>query len=440
MDVTTPSGVFDDGYPSGGNYWSHYTGVDVKSGPSQDSPGSDSIVDMPFIIYDDPDDIKDIKDSYPFIAPVGSVDVGTLGGTDYGVDFVTNSTAVSAFLFDPSADPPYISFEVEGEEGTAGFCRVKIPKAVLSAGDTEWVVEVNGQPVDYTVSSDAENTYLYFTYHHSIQEVKIIGKETQFTPPPPPPPPDTPPSPVTLNPPSEITETSMKLSWTESVDTDFKSYVVYQSNAGGSLGAPIYALTTKSATSYTVTDLTADTTYYFTVRVYDTGDLYADSNQVSGKTLAAPAPATVESCDSAGTTKNTFNLGEDVYVKGGGYAPSTEYVVYIVADADWMDGMAIPANVAWKYITTDSTGNLPRDAVWPNPLSAGKYDIIVDVNKNDVYDEAVDALDDFDVKTAGFFVIPEYWLGTVLGLTGCFAALGAYYMSKRGRIYHPSYQ
>jgi parallel beta-helix repeat protein len=37
--------VWDDGYPSGGNYWSDYAGVDEKSGPNQDLSGSDGIGD-----------------------------------------------------------------------------------------------------------------------------------------------------------------------------------------------------------------------------------------------------------------------------------------------------------------------------------------------------------------------------------------------------------
>jgi hypothetical protein len=98
------------------------------------------------------------------------------------------------------------------------------------------------------------------------------------------------PTPVVLNPPTEITENSMKLSWTENTDADFKNYTIYQSNTAGNLGTPIYAITTKSATSYTVTGLTANTTYYFTIRVYDTGGLYADSNQVSAKTLETQQP------------------------------------------------------------------------------------------------------------------------------------------------------
>lgn len=42
--------IWTIGYPSGGNYWSDYTGVDEKSGPNQDQPGSDGIGDIPYVI------------------------------------------------------------------------------------------------------------------------------------------------------------------------------------------------------------------------------------------------------------------------------------------------------------------------------------------------------------------------------------------------------
>ncbi len=50
---------WDDDYPSGGNYWSDYDGVDVKRGPSQDEPGSDFIGDTPYAID------SDTQDRYP---------------------------------------------------------------------------------------------------------------------------------------------------------------------------------------------------------------------------------------------------------------------------------------------------------------------------------------------------------------------------------------
>jgi parallel beta-helix repeat protein len=58
--------AWDNGYPSGGNYWSDYVGVDVKSGPSQDLHGSDGIGDTPYII-----DASN-TDHYPLMNPYGA--------------------------------------------------------------------------------------------------------------------------------------------------------------------------------------------------------------------------------------------------------------------------------------------------------------------------------------------------------------------------------
>lgn len=54
---------WDDGYPSGGNYWSDYTGVDEFSGIYQNETGSDGIGDTPYII-----NTKN-RDRYPLMNP-----------------------------------------------------------------------------------------------------------------------------------------------------------------------------------------------------------------------------------------------------------------------------------------------------------------------------------------------------------------------------------
>lgn len=56
--------VWDNGYPSGGNYWSSYHGVDEKNGINQDLAGSDGIGDTPAIID------ANNTDRYPFMAPL----------------------------------------------------------------------------------------------------------------------------------------------------------------------------------------------------------------------------------------------------------------------------------------------------------------------------------------------------------------------------------
>lgn len=61
---------WDNGYPSGGNYWSNYTGVDLFSGPNYSVPGSDGFGDTPFIIDADSRDRYPLMSPYPPVAPL----------------------------------------------------------------------------------------------------------------------------------------------------------------------------------------------------------------------------------------------------------------------------------------------------------------------------------------------------------------------------------
>jgi parallel beta-helix repeat protein len=56
------SNLFDNGYPSGGNYWSDYVGEDLYSGLNQDHPGSDRIGDTPYYF-------EGGQDNYPLTMP-----------------------------------------------------------------------------------------------------------------------------------------------------------------------------------------------------------------------------------------------------------------------------------------------------------------------------------------------------------------------------------
>jgi parallel beta-helix repeat protein len=58
--------IWDDSYPSGGNFWSDYTGVDQYNGPVQNILGNDGIGDTPYII-----DVN-TQDNYPLKYPVGN--------------------------------------------------------------------------------------------------------------------------------------------------------------------------------------------------------------------------------------------------------------------------------------------------------------------------------------------------------------------------------
>ena len=65
--------VWDNGYPSGGNYWSDYSGMDLYSGSFQNETGSDCIGDTGSAM-----DTNNI-DNYPLMIPFGSI-LGDVNG------------------------------------------------------------------------------------------------------------------------------------------------------------------------------------------------------------------------------------------------------------------------------------------------------------------------------------------------------------------------
>ena len=154
VESSTSGNLWDNGIE--GNYWSDYNGTD---------PNQDGIGDNAYKIN------EDNQDNHPLMAPIKSFDAGTWEWTPYNVNIVSNST-VSKFGFDHESTQ--IRFNVEAENGTTGFCRVTVPKDLLSA-EGNWEVLSNGNSLTPTINEDENNTYLYFSYQHSMKTIEIVG-------------------------------------------------------------------------------------------------------------------------------------------------------------------------------------------------------------------------------------------------------------------------
>ncbi len=144
--------------------------------------------------------------------------------------------------------------------------------------------------------------------------------------------------------------------------------------------------------------------------------------------------AEIESCDSTGKRKDEFLPTDPVYANGSGFNSTAQYNIYVVNDeASWSYGMALnDVTEGVTQVTTDSNGDILPIRVWEFAVP-GKYDIVVDCDNSQTYSSG-DVIDDSDIQvTAGFLVVPEYPLGTILGLAMCFAAL-ALYKSKHIHI------
>jgi len=61
--IVNSTNIWDNGYPSGGNYWSDHGGLDFYSGPYQNETGRDGIVDIPYVINEND------RDRYPLTEP-----------------------------------------------------------------------------------------------------------------------------------------------------------------------------------------------------------------------------------------------------------------------------------------------------------------------------------------------------------------------------------
>jgi len=169
----SPDNLWDNGYPSGGNFWSNYTGIDLYNGPYQNITGSDGIGDTANVIP------EGNGDRYPLIFPAVwnySKPIPIVWeGVIYQVVLSSNST-ISIFQFIQSQMK--ISFNVTGPSETSGFCNVTIPKDLLSG---EFLLYKNGSPMvepkDFTHAYNGSHHTFYITYNHSTYRIEIKGTE-----------------------------------------------------------------------------------------------------------------------------------------------------------------------------------------------------------------------------------------------------------------------
>jgi parallel beta-helix repeat protein len=72
LNIYDSTGAWDNGYPSSGNYWNDYVGVDMYSGPNQNQPGSDGIGDTPYNCS------ENNQDNYPLMQIFNNIKVQPL--------------------------------------------------------------------------------------------------------------------------------------------------------------------------------------------------------------------------------------------------------------------------------------------------------------------------------------------------------------------------
>jgi hypothetical protein len=112
--------------------------------------------------------ISSLKELHFLIAYLASA---AHAGTTYYLPIFTNST-VSNFAFSSAAKK--ISFNLAGTAGT-GFFNITIPKGLLYAAPSDWIVRIGGVVANFTVDENADYAFIYLNYSHSEHLIEIVG-------------------------------------------------------------------------------------------------------------------------------------------------------------------------------------------------------------------------------------------------------------------------
>jgi parallel beta-helix repeat protein len=91
----TGKNYWNASYPTGGNYWGDYTGVDLKQGEKQDVPGSDEIGDTP---YKNINGNSGAWDYYPLMTHIGDIIYLKQGWNLISIPFIQSDTNLSNVL------------------------------------------------------------------------------------------------------------------------------------------------------------------------------------------------------------------------------------------------------------------------------------------------------------------------------------------------------
>ena len=144
-----------------GNYWSDYAGQDRNR---------DGIGDNPYFID------ANNQDNHPLMGSFQAFNVIWKEET-HSVDVVSNSR-ISLFKFEVGTDTSnkVVTFNVAGEDGTLGFCRVMIPMKLMNYS---LFALVDGEEVMATLltASQTSSIGVYFTYLHSSHSITIISSK-----------------------------------------------------------------------------------------------------------------------------------------------------------------------------------------------------------------------------------------------------------------------
>lgn len=338
---------WDNGYPSGGNFWKDYAGIDSKSGPGQDQPGSDGIGDTPVTILGDTN-----RDRYPLM----------------------NATSPPS---PPSTPHNFI--------GTAGNRQATLtwnpPLFDGFSPVTHYIVYRGTSPGQEVFLEDVGNVLVHTdqnlmngqTYYYRVTAVNAVGESrksdivsvTPFTLPGPP-----------LNLTADAGTELVILNWSAPADDGgfpIENYSIYRGNTSG--GETLLGMV-DSVLTFSDTDVMGGQMYFYKVAAISSVGEGPLSNEANATPLARPnqSPTCAITFPTEGAT-----LSHQVTIMGSALDPdgTVQEVELRINDSVWMQ---VTGTSSWSYIWNTPTYPNGNYTLHARAYDGEDYSPIVTVN------------------------------------------------------------
>jgi parallel beta-helix repeat protein len=342
FDNTNNSNRWDNGYPTGGNYWSDYSGIDLNRTPSQDVPPPDGIGDTPYLIT-----IKS-QDNYPLINPADT-SLPTISNLQPPDTSTTNDNTpiIGADYTDPSGiNVSSVILKVDGINVTS--------LAVVTANDVTY------NPM--TALSDGIHT-VYLEVKDNVDDHNLVYETWTFTVD------TTPPTITNLQPPDASTTNDN----TPTISAD------YADPSGINMGSVIlevdgvdvtpFAVVTASSVAYTPGTTISENTHMVYLSVRDNVGNLATITWTFTMNATPPTITNLQPPDTSTTNNNTPTISAE-YSDASGIDVSsvllevdgvdvTLFATVTVSNVTYLPGTALSDDIHTIYLEVkDIYGNL----------------------------------------------------------------------------------
>ncbi|HTD80952.1 MAG TPA: right-handed parallel beta-helix repeat-containing protein, partial [Thermoplasmata archaeon] len=251
---------WDDGYPTGGNYWSDYTGVDNCSGPNQNTcPSPDGIGDTPYSFP------ASSRDRYPLMA--SPTTQPTPPSVPWNVRAVPSDRAVA------------LTWSAPLDDGGSSITNYRIYGGTAS-GSEAFLIQL-GNVTTYAVGGLSNGV----TYYYQVSAKNAVGdgprsSEVSATPATTPGPPS--------NPQATPGVQRITLSWSPPADNGGSAVAGYRIWRGTATGGEVFLVNAGNVLTYLDASVSVGTTYYYQVSAVNAVGDGARSTEAQA-TPASPA-------------------------------------------------------------------------------------------------------------------------------------------------------